>query len=56
MREWNGVEHMVTMLSDGYEWNSRKYKSLSAVAKAITGTNWNGFRFFGLRDKSRSVA
>ena len=56
LREWNGVEHMVTMLSDGYEWNSRKYKSLSAVAKAITGTNWNGFRFFGLRDKSRSVA
>jgi hypothetical protein len=56
LREWNGVEHMVTMLSDGYEWNSRKYKSLSAVAKAITGTDWNGFRFFGLRDKSRSVA
>jgi len=56
LREWNGIEHTVTMLSDGYEWNARKYKSLSAVAKAITGTNWNGFRFFGLRDKSRSAA
>ncbi len=56
LREWNGTEHTVTILSDGYDWQSRKYKSLSAVAKAITGTNWNGFRFFGLRDKSRSVA
>ena len=56
LREWNGAEHTVTILSDGYDWQSRKYKSLSAVAKAITGTNWNGFRFFGLRDKSRSVA
>ena len=56
LRKWNGVEHMVTMLSDGYEWNSRKYKSLSAVAKAITGTNWNGFRFFGFRDKSKGAA
>ena len=56
LREWNGVEHTVTMLSDGYEWNSRKYKSLSAIAKAITGTNWNGFRFFGLREKSRRTA
>ena len=56
LREWNGTEHTVTILSDGYDWQSRKYKSLSAVAKAITGTNWNGFRFFGLRDKSRSAA
>ena len=56
LREWNGTEHTVTILSDGYDWQARKYKSLSAVAKAITGTNWNGFRFFGLRDKSRSVA
>ena len=56
LREWNGVEHTVTMLSDGYEWNARKYKSLSAIAKAITGTNWNGFRFFGLREKSRRTA
>ena len=46
VREWNGTEHTVTVRHDGYELNGRKYKSLSAVAKAITGTNWNGFRFF----------
>ena len=51
VREWDGVEHTVTVLADGYEWQSRKHRSLSAVAKAITGTNWNGFRFFGMRAK-----
>jgi hypothetical protein len=56
IREWNGAEHTVTVLADGYAWEGRKYRSLSAVAKAITGTNWNGFRFFGLRDKQRSGA
>ena len=56
LREWNGIEHTVTILRDGYDWQSRKYKSLSAVAKAITGTNWNGFRFFGFRDKSKGAA
>ena len=56
LREWNGIEHTVTVLSDGYDWQSRKYKSLSAVAKAITGTNWNGFRFFGFRDISKGAA
>jgi len=54
IREWDGAEHTVTVLGDGYTWEGRKYRSLSAVAKAITGTNWNGFRFFGLRDKWRS--
>ncbi|MCX7347688.1 MAG: DUF2924 domain-containing protein [Alphaproteobacteria bacterium] len=53
VREWNGTEHTVTVRHDGYELNGRKFKSLSAVAKAITGTNWNGFRFFGFRDKQR---
>ena len=56
IREWNGVEHTVTVMADGYEWSGRKYKSLSAVAKAITGTSWNGFRFFGFRDIARRVA
>jgi hypothetical protein len=51
VREWDGAEHTVTVLRDGYDWQSRKYRSLSAVAKAITGTNWNGFRFFGMREK-----
>jgi len=56
IREWDGAEHTVTVLGDGYAWEGRKYRSLSAVAKAITGTNWNGFRFFGLRDKQRKGA
>jgi hypothetical protein len=50
VREWDGAEHTVTVLRDGYEWQGRKFRSLSAVAKAITGTNWNGFRFFGMRE------
>jgi len=53
VREWDGAEHTVTVLRDGYEWQGRKLRSLSAVAKAITGTNWNGFRFFGMREKKR---
>ena len=53
LREWDGVEHAVTVLPDGYEWLGRKYRSLSAIAKAITGTSWNGFRFFGMREKKR---
>ena len=49
VREWNGIEHTVTVLRDGFEFEGRKYKSLSAIARAITGTRWNGWRFFGLR-------
>ena len=50
VREWRGVEHHVTCLGDGgFEWQGRKYKSLSAVARAITGTQWNGWLFFGLK-------
>jgi hypothetical protein len=43
------------VLEDGYAWNGKTYGSLSAVAKAIMGTNWNGQRFFGLKDKSAVV-
>jgi hypothetical protein len=49
IREWAGVEHTVTVLRDGFEYEGRRYKSLSAIARAITGTRWNGWRFFGLR-------
>ena len=49
IREWRGVEHKVTVLADGFEWEGRRYKSLSAVASAITGTRWSGPVFFGLR-------
>jgi hypothetical protein len=40
-------------LRDGYEFEGRKYKSLSAIAREITGTRWNGYRFFGLRETQR---
>lgn len=49
VRGWNGTEHTVTVMKDGFDWNGQRYKSLSAIAKSITGTNWNGYRFFGLR-------
>jgi len=51
-REWNGRMHRVTTLADGFTWNGKTYPSLSQVAFAITGTRWNGPRFFGLRDKT----
>ncbi|MBB4022460.1 hypothetical protein GGR17_002279 [Confluentimicrobium naphthalenivorans] len=53
IREWNEVEHTITVLRDGFEWQGRPYKSLSAIARAITGTRWNGYRFFGLRERKR---
>jgi Protein of unknown function (DUF2924) len=50
-REWNGHMHRVAVLADGFAWNGKTYSSLSQVAFAITGTRWNGPKFFGLRDK-----
>jgi hypothetical protein len=50
IREWQGVEQTVTVTQDGYEWQGRPYKSLSAVARAITGTRWNGWTFFGIKN------
>ena len=49
IREWKGVEHCVTVLDDNFEYQGRKYRSLSAAARAITGTRWNGKLFFGLK-------
>lgn len=49
IREWQGAEYVVTVLDDGFEYNGCKYRSLSSVAKAITGTHWSGPLFFGLR-------
>ena len=54
VREWNGVEHTVTVLRDGFAFEGRTYKSLSAIARSITGTRWNGYRFFGLRQARRA--
>lgn len=48
VREHDGVQHRVTVTPEGFLWGDRTYASLSAVARAITGTNWNGRRFFGL--------
>lgn len=50
-REWNGKQQRVMVLKDGFAWNDQTYDSLTKVAFAITGTRWNGPRFFGLRDK-----
>jgi hypothetical protein len=49
IREWRGIEQRVTVLADGFEWEGRRYKSLSAVARAISGTRWNGWAFFGMK-------
>ena len=51
MREWNAQTHRVMVVDEGFAWNGKTYDSLSKVAFAITGTNWNGPRFFGLRGK-----
>ena len=50
VREWKGVEHCVTVREDGFEYQGRPYQSLSAVARAITGTRWNGLQFFGVKN------
>lgn len=57
MREWNGVLHVVTIGDDGaISWNDRTWKSLSSVARAITGTRWSGPAFFGLKQKKKAAA
>ena len=50
-REWNAQAYRVMVVDEGFAWNGKTYDSLSKLAFAITGTNWNGPRFFGLRDK-----
>jgi Protein of unknown function (DUF2924) len=51
VREHDGIDHRVSVVDGGYEWRDKTYPSLSSVARAITGTNWNGHRFFGLKAK-----
>jgi hypothetical protein len=55
-REWGGQHHRVMVLDSGFAWQGRTYSSLSEIAKAITGTKWNGPRFFGLRDRKQPEA
>lgn len=53
VRTWNGATHVVTVNDAGViEWNGRSWRSLSEVARAITGTQWSGPKFFGLRNKN----
>jgi len=54
MREHRGMRHTVTVVPNGFVWQERTYSSLSTIARAITGTSWNGPRFFGLRVKSEA--
>jgi hypothetical protein len=54
MREWDGVQHRVMALEDGFAWNGKTYRSLSEVARAMTGTRWSGPRFFGTRQPNTS--
>ena len=50
VREWRGTTHQVAVVDDGFLWNGKTHGSLSSIARAITGTNWNGPRFFAMRE------
>jgi hypothetical protein len=52
LREWNGQTHKVMVVDQGFSWEGTTYVSLSKIAQAITGTKWNGPRFFGLSDQT----
>ena len=54
IRDYQGVEHCVTVRDNDFEYKGRPYKSLSAIARAITGTQWNGLTFFGLKSGRRA--
>jgi hypothetical protein len=54
IREYQGVEHCVTVRGSDFEYQGRPFKSLSAIARDITGTRWNGLLFFGLKNRGRS--
>ncbi len=53
VREWRGETHDVLVLEDGFEWNGQRRRSLSAIAREITGTQWSGPRFFGLKPRPK---
>ncbi len=56
VREWRGVTHTVLIHVDGFEWNGQRYKSLTLIAREITGARWSGPRFFGLRKRASCSA
>jgi len=55
VREWQGTAQHVTVVPNGFLWNGQTYRSLSVIAQAITGTKWNGPRFFGMREAGRKI-
>jgi hypothetical protein len=54
-REWHGETHEVLVLDKGFAWRGATYSSLSAIARAITGSHWNGWAFFGLKRSSKEA-
>lgn len=56
VREWCGKTHTVIVREDGFEWKGNLWRSLSAIAREITGAHWSGPRFFGLTGKAKSAA
>lgn len=54
VRRWHGKVHVVTVLEQGFEHEERHYRSLTRIARAITGAGWSGPRFFGLRQSAKS--
>lgn len=55
-RVYNGKKIVVSVLDEGFEWDGQKFKSLSAVAKAVTGSHWNGYHFFDIKPKRGRAA
>jgi hypothetical protein len=55
LREWRGVMHEVVVVPDGYLWQEQVHRSLSSIAKAITGTAWNGWIFFGIKQSAKGA-
>jgi hypothetical protein len=55
VREYKDEMHRVAVMAEGYAWKGRTYSTLSAVARAITGANWNGYVFFGLKKKGEKA-
>ena len=53
LREWNGTTHVVDITESGYQWNGRTWRSLSVIAREITGAHWSGPRFFGLKEDGK---
>jgi Protein of unknown function (DUF2924) len=53
IREWHGTQHQVTVLKDGFLYRAKRFRSLSRIARAITGSRWSGPLFFGLKSSGK---